>query len=245
MNILITGNSSGIGEMLTKRLEGKGHTVYGLSRSSNYKCDVSNWEEVDGWSRYFLDADLYFDGIITCAGTQGELGKVSNTDPSKWSETVRVNLEGTYNTIRAFYPLMDQSKRKKIVCLAGGGAANGRAFFSAYAVAKTAVVRLVESMALEEQTLDINAVAPGAIKTKIIDGPLQAGSAVIGQDEYQKALKQNDVGDDPEPALSLIEWLLSNQSDGISGKFISAKWDDWKNFKNLSKEIYTLRRLTS
>ena len=244
MNILITGHSSGIGEMLTQRLEAQGHTVFGLSRSSGYKCDVSNWEDVDGWARYLLDADVYLDGIVTCAGTQGELGKIPDTDPQKWSETVRVNLEGTYNTIRAFYPLMDQSKRKKIVCLAGGGAANGRAYFSAYAVAKTAVVRLVESMALEEQTLDINAVAPGAIKTKIIDGPLMVGPNVIGQDEYQKALKQSSGGDDPEPALSLIEWLLSNESDGISGKFISARWDNWRNFKDLSKEIYTLRRIT-
>ncbi len=244
MHILITGNSSGIGEMLSQRLNSKGHYVYGLSRSAGYQCDVSNWEDVEGWSRYFLDSDIYFDGIVTCAGTQGELGKVSSTNPQKWAETVRINLEGTYNVIRAFYPLMSDSKRKKIVCLAGGGAANGRAYFSGYAVAKTAVVRLVESMALEEPTLDINAVAPGAIKTKIIDGPLLAGPTIIGQEEYQKALKQSDKGDDPEPALSLIEWLLSAESDGVSGKFISAKWDDWKNFKDLSSDIYTLRRIT-
>lgn len=244
MNILVTGHSSGIGEMLTKRLEAQGHTVFGLSRSAGYKCDVSNWEDVDGWARYLLDADVYLDGIVTCAGTQGELGKLTETDPQKWTDTIRINLEGTYNTIRAFYPLMDQTKRKKIVCLAGGGSGNGRAFFSAYAVAKTGVVRMVETIALEDSTLDINAVAPGAIKTKIIDGPLLAGPSVIGQEEYEKALKQNSSGDDPEPALSLIEWLLSNESDGISGKFISARWDNWSDFKDLSKEIYTLRRIT-
>lgn len=243
MHILITGNSSGIGEMLSQRLQSKGHTIYGLSRSTGYQCDVANWEEVEGWARYFLDSDIYFDGIVTCAGTQGELGKVSSTDPKKWAETVRINLEGTYNVIRAFYPLMNDSRKKKIVCLAGGGAANGRAYFSGYAVAKTAVVRLVESMALEEPMLDINAVAPGAIKTKIIDWPLLAGPTVIGQEEYQKALKQSEKGDDPELALSLIEWLLSGESDGVSGKFISAKWDNWKNFGNLSSEMYTLRRV--
>lgn len=245
MNILITGHSSGIGEMLTHRLQAQGHTVYGLSRSSGYKCDVSNWEDIEGWSNYLLDTDVYLDGIVTCAGTQGELGRISDTDPAKWAETVRINLEGTYNTIRAFYPLMNQTKRKKIVCLAGGGSANGRAYFSAYAVAKTGVVRMVETMALEEPTLDINAVAPGAIKTKIIDGPLLAGPNVIGKDEYDKALRQNDGGDDPEAALSLIEWLLSNESDGISGKFISARWDNWRNFKDLPKEMYTLRRITA
>jgi NAD(P)-dependent dehydrogenase (short-subunit alcohol dehydrogenase family) len=119
---------------------------------------------------------------------------------------------------------MRTDKRQKIVCMAGGGAGNGRAYFSAYAVAKTAVVRLVETMALEESTLDINAVAlAGAIKTNIIDGPLQAGPEIIGTQEYEKAKRQSENGDDPEPAMQLIEWLISENSDGISGKFISAK----------------------
>lgn len=245
MNIVITGNSAGIGKMLTDRLVGNGHVVYGLSRSSQYKCDVSNYEEVEEWARYFLDCDMHFDALITCAGTQGELGKITSTDAEKWSDTIRTNLNGTYNVLRAFYPLMDRSRRPKIVCLAGGGAGNGRAYFSAYAVAKTAVVRLVETMAMEEPNLDINSVAPGAIKTNIIDGPLKAGPSVIGKEEYNKAIKQSENGDDPEPALSLVEWLISEKSDGISGKFISAKWDDWKNFNNLSREIYTLRRIVS
>ena len=245
MNILITGNTFGIGEMLTKKFVGQGHTVYGLSRSSEYKCDVSNYDEVEGWARYFLDADISFDAIITCAGTQGELGRVIKTDPQKWSDTVRVNLDGTYNVIRAFLPLMDNARRPKIVCMAGGGSGNGRAYFSAYAVAKTAVVRLVETIALEEPGIDINSVAPGAIKTSIIDGPIKAGPSVIGEEEYKKAIKQSQGGDDPEPALSLVEWLISEKSDGVSGKFISAKWDDWNNFKSLPPELYTLRRIVS
>lgn len=245
MNILITGNSAGIGKMLTDRLTINGHTVIGLSRSSEYKCDVSNYEQVEGWSRYFLDAEIDIDAIINCAGTQGELGRIEKTDPKAWIDTVNTNLIGTYNVIRAFYPTMRRLKRQKIVCLAGGGAANGRAYFSAYATAKTGVVRLVESMALEEPSLDINAVAPGAIKTNIIDGPLKVGPSVIGEVEYNKALKQSQQGDDPEPALSLIEWLISDKSDGVSGRFISAIWDDWRNINstNISSDKFKLRRV--
>jgi short-subunit dehydrogenase len=245
MNILITGNSTGIGKLLTDRFTSTGNVVYGLSRSSEYKCDVTNYEEVEGWSRYFLDADIAIDALITCAGTQGEIGKLSKTDPEAWAETIAINLNGTYNAIRAFYPIMDKARRAKIVCLAGGGSANGRAYFSAYAAAKTGVVRLVESMALEEQDLDINAVAPGAIKTAIIDGPLKAGPEVIGEAEYKKALKQSQQGDDPEYVLSLIEWLVSEKSDGVSGRLISAIWDDWRNVDKttLSEEKFKLRRI--
>ena len=244
MNIVITGNSAGIGKMLTDRFVDKCHTVYGLSRSSEYKCDVTNYEQVEDWSRYFLDADINIDALITCAGTQGEIGKTSKTDAESWAETISVNLNGTYNAIRAFYPIMDKARRPKIICLAGGGSANGRAYFSAYAAAKTAVVRLVESISLEEQHLDINAVAPGAIKTNIIDGPLKAGPNVIGEAEYNKALKQSIQGDDPSRMLNLIEWLLSEKSDGISGRFISAIWDDWEKLDKatIPAELYKLRR---
>jgi 3-oxoacyl-[acyl-carrier protein] reductase len=244
MNIVITGNSAGIGKMLTDRLANNGHVVYGLSRSSEYKCDITNYEQVEDWARYFLDADINIDALITCAGTQGEVGKTSKTDAELWAETISVNLNGTYNAIRAFYPIMDKARRAKIVCLAGGGSANGRAYFSAYSAAKTAVVRLVESISLEEQHLDINAVAPGAIKTNIIDGPLKAGPNVIGEVEYNKALKQSIQGDDPEHMLSLIEWLLSEKSDGISGRFISAMWDDWEKLDTatIPAELYKLRR---
>jgi 3-oxoacyl-[acyl-carrier protein] reductase len=244
MNIVITGNSAGIGKMLTDRLANNGHVVYGLSRSSEYKCDVTNYEQVEDWARYFLDAEINIDAVVTCAGTQGEIGKTSKTDVEAWAETISVNLNGTYNAIRAFYPIMDKARRPKIICLAGGGSANGRAYFSAYAAAKTAVVRLVESMSLEEQNLDINAVAPGAIKTNIIDGPLKAGPSVIGESEYNKALKQSIQGDDPSRMLNLIEWLLSEKSDGISGRFISAMWDDWEKLDKatMPAELYKLRR---
>jgi 3-oxoacyl-[acyl-carrier protein] reductase len=70
------------------------------------------------------------------------------------------------------------------------------------------------------------------------------GPQVIGQEEYNKVTKQNEGGDDPTYMLDLVDWLLSEKSDGVSGRFISAKWDDWKNFKSseLSSDIYRLRR---
>jgi NAD(P)-dependent dehydrogenase (short-subunit alcohol dehydrogenase family) len=244
MRIVITGNSSGIGKMITERLESQGHTVVGLNRTGKLPCDVTDYTQVEDCARYVLDTYSNIDGLITCAGTQGEMGKISKTEPDGWSETIRVNLDGTYNSIRAFYPLMDLARRPKILCFAGGGAANGRPFFSAYASAKAGVVRLVETFSMEETGADINVIAPGAIKTNIINKALQLGPLVIGQEEYNKVTKQNEGGDDPTYMLELVDWLLSEKSDGVSGRFISAKWDDWKNFKSseLSGDIYRLRR---
>lgn len=244
MRIVITGNSSGIGKMITERLESQGHIIIGLNRSGKLSCDVTDYKQVEDCARYVLDAYSNIDALITCAGTQGEMGKIQKTDPDGWSDTIRVNLDGTYNSIRAFYPLMDLARRPKILCFAGGGAANGRPFFSAYASAKAGVVRLVETFSMEEPDADINAIAPGAIKTNIINKALELGADIIGQEEYNKVVKQNEGGDDPTHMLELVDWLLSEKSDGVSGRFISAKWDDWKNFNsgNLNNDIYRLRR---
>jgi NAD(P)-dependent dehydrogenase (short-subunit alcohol dehydrogenase family) len=113
-------------------------------------------------------------------------------------------------------------------------------------------VRLVETIAEEEKSaaLDINAVAPGAIHTRLTDEVIALGPAVVGDAEYQAALKQTEPpGQALGKALDLVEWLISEASDGISGRLISAQWDPWptlaRKVRALSEgDVYTLRRIT-
>ncbi len=263
MNIVVTGSSSGIGRALIGQLVAQGHTVWGLARSAQetvdgpgrlhaVACDVSNWEAVaSAATKVNEGAAGQVDGLVTCAGIQGELGPALAADPQKWSATVRANLDGTYYAIRAFAPLLQRSRRAKVVCLSGGGATKARANFSAYGAAKTAVVRLVENIAEETrgQPFDINAIAPGAINTRLTDEVIRLGPAVVGQAEYDAAVKQKATGGGSlERALGLIEYLLSAQSDGISGRLLAAPWDPWPTLGThagaLAKsDVYTLRRI--
>ena len=147
---------------------------------------------------------------------------------------------------------MKAPRRAKAICFSGGGATKPRANFSAYGAAKTGVVRLVETIAEEERNraLDINAIAPGAINTRLTDEILALGPQVVGESEYASALKQKSAGGAPiEKVLGLIDWLLSPASDGISGRLLSAQWDNWSGLaaqrKTLAQsDLYTLRRIT-
>jgi NAD(P)-dependent dehydrogenase (short-subunit alcohol dehydrogenase family) len=58
--------------------------------------------------------------------------------------------------------LHDNFKRRKVILFSGGGASRPRPFFSAYGCAKTALVRLVETLAAEwiDLAIDVNIVAP-------------------------------------------------------------------------------------
>jgi NAD(P)-dependent dehydrogenase (short-subunit alcohol dehydrogenase family) len=267
MKIVLTGSSSGIGRALAERLLARGHRVWGLARSAQTdfaaqhadkfhasRCDVANWSEVERAAAEVAAAWPHVDGIIACAGAQGEIGRALSTDPARWSATVGANLDGTFHTLRAFDALLARAPgRQKIVCFSGGGATKPRANFSAYGVAKTAIVRLVETIAEEERgrAIDINALAPGAINTRLTDEVLALGPGVVGAAEFAAAQKQKSSGGDAPlaKALDCVEWLLSPASDGISGRLISAPWDPWPTLDTrrdalTRSDIFTLRRIT-
>jgi 3-oxoacyl-[acyl-carrier protein] reductase len=265
MNLVLTGSSSGIGRALALRLLARGHRVWGLARSDQSefarehdgaffasRCDVAHWSEVERSSASVAAAWPHLDGLITCAGIQGEVGRAVTADPAKWSATVQANLDGTFFAVRAFDALLARAPRRaKIVCFSGGGATKPRAHFSAYGVAKTGIVRLVETIAEEEakRPLDINALAPGAINTRLTDEVLALGPDVVGAAEFAAAQKQKASGGGSlDKALDCVEWLLSPASDGISGRLISAPWDPWANLAAHQAElaagdIFTLRRI--
>jgi NAD(P)-dependent dehydrogenase (short-subunit alcohol dehydrogenase family) len=265
MRIVITGSSSGIGRALAERLLSHGHVVWGLARSDQSefetrhpdaflatRCDVAEWAQVAEASRSICAQWPEIDGLVTCAGIQGAIGRTTTIDPLQWSATVRSNLDGTFFAIRALHAALRAGPRRaKIVCFSGGGATKPRPNFSAYGVSKTAVVRLVETLAEEEcgTQLDINAVAPGAINTRLTDEVITLGPNIAGTSDYEAALKQKQKGGAPmSRALDLVEWLLSPASDGISGRLLSAQWDPWDQLSGKGQSLhdtdtYTLRRV--
>ena len=279
MNILLTGSSTGIGRALAERLLSRGHHVWGLARSDqsdfaashpnfhHTRCDVSDYSAVAAAASAYAAAWPQLDAVICAAGLQGEIAPALTADPLKWSATIRANLDGTYFALRAFAPLLLNrpafSSRAKIVCFSGGGATKARVNFSAYGVAKTALVRLVETIAEEnrDQPLDINALAPGAINTRLTDEVLALGPSVVGAAEYAAAQKQKaaalvpksaTAGASADPALTraldCIEWLLSPASDGITGRLLSAPWDPWPTLGDhraalAASDVYMLRRI--
>ena len=265
MKIIVTGSSAGIGRSLTLALLSAGHQVWGLARSAqddlaikfpdqfkSSRCDVTVWDEVESVKKNITNTWGHIDALITAAGIQGEIAPALSADPKGWSDTVRSNIDGTYFPIRCFNSLFNTTERRaKVICFSGGGATKSRPSFSAYGSAKTAIVRLVETIAEEEKSnaFDITCIAPGAINTRLTDEVIAKGPALAGKLEYEAALKQKaNGGQSLDKAIALILWLLSPASDGISGKLLSAQWDPWNSLETHKEvlkttDIYTLRRI--
>lgn len=248
MNIVITGSSSGIGKLLSKYFIEKNHNVCKISRSKqdgfSFQCDVSDLNSmqkcVDSISKEWSHVDC----LICCAGIQDPIGPAMLSDPLKWTNNINVNLIGTYYTIYSFYKLLNKSK---IICFSGGGSTSSRPNFSSYGVAKTGILRLVEILSDEfNSNIEINAIAPGAIYTNMTKQVL-SNSELAGKKEWESANKLSKDNDGKiEKVIELIEFLIS--TNGISGKIISAQWDDLNVIKNniqdiQNTDVYTLRRI--
>ena len=215
-------------------------------------CDVSNFEEVNKFIDRVYNELGSIDILVNNAGVYGPKGKIENINWSEWVKAIEINLFGSILMTRAILPFYKKKQRGKIIQLSGGGATNPLPNISAYAASKAAIVRYVETLAEEvrEFNIDVNAVAPGALNTQMLDEIIQAGPEKVGSSFYKKSLKQKETGGAPLTiGADLIVFLGSDASNGITGKLISAMWDNWEEWQNhldeLNKsDVYSLRRIT-
>jgi NAD(P)-dependent dehydrogenase (short-subunit alcohol dehydrogenase family) len=191
------------------------------------------------------------DGLVNNAGVYGPKGLLEDVDLAEWWSAVEINLLGVVLACREVIPVFRRQRHGKIVNISGGGATAPLPRISAYAASKAAVVRLTETLAEETRGagIDVNAVAPGALNTRLLDEVLASGPERVGADFYERSVKQKrQGGTPPQEGADLCVFLLSAASDGITGRLISAVWDPWRELAEHRDEldrgdIYTLRRI--
>ena len=270
INALITGGSQGLGKAIAGHflVEGanavlcaRGEKELLATRDELAKqfpsqkvlakiCDVSSETQVNELVAFALHELGPLHALVLNAGIYGPMGATESVSLEEWRRAMDINLYGVLLPCRAVIPHFKKSGHGKIVILSGGGATNPLPNISAYAASKAAVIRLMETLAEELKTfrVDVNAIAPGALATRLVDEVLAAGPEKVGAAFYEKNKQWKDKGATPlELGANLAVYLASAQSDGITGKLISAQWDPWEKLHelkgDLSGDIYTLRRI--
>jgi 3-oxoacyl-[acyl-carrier protein] reductase len=271
-NAIVTGGSQGFGRAIVEAFVREGANVLFCARESkplvefesqlrkiagidqrilSYACDVSSPSDVEQlfWK---CDEELgVLHILVNNAGIYGPKGPSEEVEWDEWVHCLEINLYGTFLPCRHAITRFKKSGAGKIINLSGGGATNPLPNISAYAASKAAVVRLTETLAEELRSfhVDVNAVAPGALNTRLLDEVLQASPDKVGADFHARALKQLKEGGVPlELGANLCVYLASPESDGVTGKLLSAKWDPWASLHTRrdeldSSDIYTLRRI--
>ena len=215
------------------------------------KVDVSERQDVEAMVASTLGEFGRVDILVNNAAVQLPIGPTWENNPDEWLKTILINLGGMFLCCRAVVPVMVDRGAGKIISLSGGGAAYPRPYFSAYAASKAAVVRLTETLAqeLKEYNIQVNAIAPGRVNTRMTEQVLAAGPAARER-ELAAARRTKKEGTSPHSAAELAVFLASTESDGLTGRLISAVWDDWRSLPSrledvTASQLYTLRRITA
>jgi NAD(P)-dependent dehydrogenase (short-subunit alcohol dehydrogenase family) len=218
-----------------------------------HACDVSKPDAVDALVAASLAALPGLDILVNSAGIYGPKGAIEDNDWAEWVRAIEIDLFGAVLLCRAIVPHLRRRGGGKIIQLSGGGATAPLPRLSAYATAKAAVVRFAETLAHEVagDRIDVNCIAPGALNTRMLDEVLDAGPDAVGAEFYQRAVAQKQTGGAGlDAGAALAVFLSAPDSDGITGRLISAVWDPWRDLpahrdELAAGDIYTLRRIVA
>ena len=249
---IITGANQGLGREISKSFVSAGADVMLCARNFRMleetkqeliklfgneqeiyikKCDVSNEKEVNALVVETFDKLGGCHILVNNAGIYGPKGKIEDQDWYAWKKTIEINVYGSIFLCRALIPHYKKQGFGKIIQLSGGGATKPLPNISGYATSKAAIVRFAETLAEEVRSygIDVNCIAPGALNTNMLQEVLDSGPEKVGKNFYEKALKQKSKGGIPlRKGSDLAVFLASSRSDGITGKLISAVWDNWE-----------------
>jgi 3-oxoacyl-[acyl-carrier protein] reductase len=264
--VLVTGGGRGIGKRLAIGFARLGARLALVARSKA-ELDLAHIEiEQNGGNALRIRGDVADpeqmavaadrvrvtyggapDIVVCAAGVAGPLQPFLQSPPKQWVDALTINLLGVVNTVRAVLPGMIERRRGKILVVTCDAGAAPRLHFSSYSTAKTAVVRFVETVALEliEHNVQINCLDPGQSYTSLTDEIIRAGERVDTRILEQAVETRRTGGKSPDEQMKLAEFLASENSNHISGRLIHVD-DNWKKLKNqsLREDAYMLRRTT-
>jgi NAD(P)-dependent dehydrogenase (short-subunit alcohol dehydrogenase family) len=269
---IITGANQGLGLAISRKYVNAGASIVMCARDGELlrraqkeltsglapgqvieviPADVSDIHSVEQLLKATLQRFGRINILVNNAGIYGPMGPIEEVDWVEWIKAIEINLFGSILMCRAVLPAMKRQQKGKIIQLSGGGATNPMPNISAYAVSKAAIVRFAETLAEEvrEFNIDVNAIAPGALNSRMLDEVLAAGPEKVGQAFFDKSIKQKESGGAGfDQGAELAVFLASDASNGITGKLISAIWDNWDHWPEhidqlRTSDVYTLRRI--
>jgi 3-oxoacyl-[acyl-carrier protein] reductase len=268
---LVTGASMGLGAAIAERFVSAGAGVvicardaqrledqrvrlqrdYRGSQILSCRADIARPGDVDALFAEAAGAFGRLDILVNNAGIYGPLGHTDEIDWAEWVEAISINLIGTVYCCRKAVELFKPNRYGKIINISGGGATSPLPGISAYAASKAGLVRFTETLALEVKGhgIDVNAIAPGALATRLTDQLIAAGPEKVGAAFHQRMVKLKADGGTPLTlGAELCLYLASKDSDGLTGRLIAAQWDPWPFSDEIRRDIaesdiYTLRRI--
>ncbi|MFP4154784.1 MAG: SDR family NAD(P)-dependent oxidoreductase [Halothiobacillaceae bacterium] len=232
MNVLITGNSSGLGRGLTEAALARGWTVFGLSRRGcdlpgvhDVRCDLADHEAIGPAINRLLAGVGRLELVILNAGVLGEIADLQDTDLESLKQVMEINVWANKTLIDA---LIGRGVAVgQIVGISSGAAVLGNRGSSGYALSKAALNMLLRLYARELPQAHVSALAPGLIDSRMIDTLCSASDPVrFPALERIRAARGTDRMLAPREAAERVLSVLPALLDFPSGEFVDIRQID-------------------
>ena len=229
-NIIVTGATGGIGNLIIKKLDNLGANVLATgtkleklndikSKFPNIKILNFDISEMDKVEKFVDDATLQLGGNLDClinnAGiTQDNLAIRMTID--QWKKVIEVNLTSTFLLCKYAIKKMLKNKSGKIINITSVVGHTGNLGQSNYTASKAGIIAMSKSLAIEyaKKNININCISPGFIKTAMTDKIEEKfKEAIISK------IPSGKLGE-PEDVANAVLFLASNLSDYINGETI-------------------------
>ncbi|MGQ9694177.1 MAG: SDR family NAD(P)-dependent oxidoreductase [Thermodesulfobacteriota bacterium] len=248
---IITGGGRGLGRAIALTFAREGAKVVIASRTAAevehvalelrslkkealpIVADVAQEEQVHHLVQESLRSFGKIDILINNAAIRGPIAPLHEISFADWEKTIRINLSSAYLCIKEVLPIMIQRKKGKIINIAT--TLTPRPNLTPYMVSKAALIHLTKQLSREykEFNIQINAIHPGVMDTRLQEEIRKAGTRAIGTDMFER-LKEEGMLKPPDEPAKLVLFLASKAADGITGEFLS--YDD-KEVKFLISQI--------
>jgi len=184
------------------------------------QTDVSDEAQVDHMIQKTLEAYGTVDILVNNAGSRGPIAPTNEISLTEWEETLRVNLTTAFLCSKAVIPTMIGKKSGKIINIAT--TLTPRPNLTPYMVAKAGMISLAKQLSreLKEFNIQVNAIHPGVMDTRMQEEIRKAGTKAIGTDMFER-LKEEGLLHSPDEPAKLVLFLASKAGDGITGEFLS------------------------
>ena len=230
---VVTGGGAGIGKAIARTLAAEGARVAVCDidnqsaektaeeiRSERgtaqaYKADAADSRSVAEVAEKILAEFGAVDILVNNAGITKDNLIIRMSD-SEWNDVLNVNLKGVFNFTKAFVPGMLRRRSGKIISISSVVGIMGNAGQANYAASKAGVIGFTKALAKElaPRGINVNAVAPGFIKTKMTEGLTeQQRSALLERIPFSRFGEPDDV------ARSVL-FLASELSDYVTGQVL-------------------------
>lgn len=183
--VLLTGATGSLGSAIAKKLSSVGARI-ALSGTNEdklnsllenlgkenaiYKCDLSNFSNIDALSEEVLKDFGRIDVLINNAGIKKDDLLIRMKDQD-WLDVLNINLNSVYKLTKNVTKQMFKQRSGKIVSISSVVGFTGNPGQTNYVSTKSALVGFTKSLAIEVATrgINVNCVAPGMIDSDMID----------------------------------------------------------------------------